>query len=273
MTALPAPERSVPEHEVRELRPRRARYATVVPVINEGERIREQLRRMQACGANALTDVVIADGGSTDGSLDETFLREVDARALLTKAGPGRLSAQLRMGYAYALDEGYEGVVTIDGNGKDSVESIALFVDALERGVDYAQASRFVPGGQAINTPRTRDLAIRLIHAPLLSLAARRRFTDTTQGFRAYSRRYLEHPAVQPFRDVFSDYELLAYLTVRAPQLGLAVTEIPTTRTYPSSGEVPTKLSARGNAGLLAVLARTLAGRYHPGEAKRPTPR
>ena len=71
-------------------------------------------------------------------------------RALLTKTGPGKLSAQLRMGYAYALDQGYEGVVTIDGNGKDSVEAIPLFVEALDEGIDYAQASRFVTGGRAV---------------------------------------------------------------------------------------------------------------------------
>lgn len=256
--------REVPAHEVRALRERRTRHCTVVPVINEGTRVRDQLRRMQACGASALADVVVADGGSDDGSLDTELLRECGVRTLLTKTGPGKLSAQLRMAYAYALDEGYDGIVTIDGNGKDSVESIARFVDALDAGVDYAQASRFRPGGKAVNTPRSRDVAIRLVHAPLLSLAAGRRLTDTTQGFRAYSRRYLEHPGVQPFRDVFSGYELLAYLTVRASQLGLRVVEIPTVRTYPASGAVPTKLDARGNASLLAVLARTLARRYHP---------
>lgn len=258
------PLRQVPTHDTLVLRERRSRYAIVVPVINEGTRIRDQLLRMRDCGASALADVIITDGGSTDGSLTPDMLRNADVRALLTKTGPGKVSAQLRIGYAFALDEGYEGIVTIDGNGKDSVTSIALFVEALENGVDYAQASRFVPGGRAINTPRIRDLAIRLIHAPALSMAARHHFTDTTQGFRAYSRRYLEHPGVQPFRDIFSGYELLAYLTVRAPQLGLAVAEIPTTRTYPPDGSVPTKLTAWGNASLLGILWRTLRKRYHP---------
>ena len=256
--------REVPAHNVAELFARRTRYCTVVPVINEGTRIQDQLRRMTAAGVMALTDVILADGGSTDGSLDVELLRDTRVRAVLTKTGPGKLSAQLRMGYAYALGEGYEGVITIDGNGKDSVDSIADFVEALERGVDYAQASRFVAGGKAVNTPRSRDLAIKLIHAPALSLAAGHHFTDTTQGFRAYSRRYLEHPGVQPFRDVFQTYELLAYLTVRAPQLGLAVAEVPTTRTYPATGKTPTKIDARGKLTLLVILIRTLARRYHP---------
>ncbi len=264
MNAKPPLHRAVPTHDVHELRRKRTRYCVVIPVINEGERIASQLRAMKHHGIPALCDIVIADGGSTDGSLNETLLRETDVRTILTKTGPGKLSAQLRMGYAYALDQGYDGVVTIDGNGKDSVESIPLFVQALEEGIDYAQASRFISGGRAVNTPRLRSLGIRLMHAPMLSLAARRRFTDTTQGFRAYSARYLAHPEVQPFRDVFQTYELLAYLTVRASQLGLRTREIPTTRTYPADGTVPTKLNARGNVSLIQILFATLTGRYHP---------
>lgn len=264
MPDLTPPQRAVPAHEIREFFEKRTRYCIVVPVINEGERIAGQLREMLANGVDREVDIVIADGGSKDGSLNDELLRKTGVRALLTKTGPGKLSAQLRMGYAYALDKGYEGVVTIDGNGKDSVASIPLFLQALEDGIDYAQASRFVPGGRAINTPRSRTLGIKLLHAPVLSLAARRRFTDTTQGFRAYSAAYLRHPQVQPFRDVFQTYELLAYLTVRASQLGLRTREIPTTRTYPSDGTIPTKLNARGNVSLIGILFRTLARRYHP---------
>lgn len=244
--------------------PKSARYALVVPVINEGARLTGQLKRMQTAGADKLADIIIADGGSTDGSTAEADLAALGVRALLVKTGPGKLSAQLRMAYAFALREGYDGVITMDGNGKDSVESIPLFVKALDQGVDYAQASRFIPGGGAVNTPVLRHLAIRLLHAPVLSLAAGRRFTDTTQGFRAYSRAYLEHPGVQPFRDIFQRYELLAYLTVRASQLGLRTAEIPTTRTYPDDGSVPTKLNARGNLDLICVLWRTATGQYAP---------
>ncbi|MCT8266494.1 glycosyltransferase family 2 protein [Afifella sp. JA880] len=264
MTDEPIYERAVPRCESFVFRERTTRFCTVVPVINEGERIISQLSRMQELAVDRLTDVVIADGGSTDGSMEAERLKALGVRALLVKKDKGKLSAQLRMAYAFALDEGYDGIVTIDGNGKDSVESITRFVDALDDGIDYAQASRFIEGGEAVNTPPIRTAAIRLIHAPLLSLAARRRFTDTTQGFRAYSRRYLEHPEVQPFRACFETYELLAYLTVRASQLGLRTCEIPTTRSYPANEPVPTKLTAHGNADLMRILFRTLVGRYNP---------
>lgn len=240
-------------------------YCLIIPVYNEGERIRRQLEKTSALGIDRAVDVIIADGGSTDGALEEDFLRNNAVSALLVKQDRGRLSAQLRMAYAWALARGYEGIVTIDGNNKDSVESIPLFCQALDAGVDYAQASRFIKGGRNINTPLSRMLAIRLIHAPVISLAARHWFTDTTQGFRAYSRRYLMDERVQPFRECFMDYELLAYLSARATRLGFRAMEIPTTRTYPPDGNVPTKISSfNGHINLVKVLYHTLTGHYNP---------
>ena len=106
---------------------------------------------------------------------------------------------------------------------------------------------------------------MRLIHAPIISLAARQWFTDTTNAYRAYSREYLTHPAVKPLRDVFMGYELLAYLSVRATQLGLKACEVPVTRAYPATGATPTKISGfKGNSELMKVLLATLAGKYNP---------
>ncbi len=256
---------SVPDFKVEEFRPRATRHAVLIPVINEGERIREQLRRMHALGLTAKADTILVDGGSTDGSLAEDFLASVGVRSLITKLGPGKLSAQLRCGYAVLLLEGYDGIITIDGNGKDGVETIPNFIAALDEGYGYVQASRFIGGGQSANTPLSRLLAIRLLHAPILSLAARKWLTDTTQGYRAYSSAYLKHPEVQPFRDAFVRYELLAYLTVRASQLGFKVKELPTSRIYPKGEKIPTKITSfQAQADLLAVVFRVLAGAYNP---------
>ena len=260
---LDTDEWELPAFETALFAPRRHDYALVIPVINEGERIRGQLQRIR--DAHLPVDVIVADGGSTDGSLDADFVREAGVHAVLTKTGPGKLSAQLRMAYAWCLREGYAGIVTIDGNGKDGVEAVADMVAKLEDGCDYVQGSRYLPGGVAENTPLERTIANRLIHAPLLSLAGRHWFTDTTNGYRAYSARYLLDPRVKPFRDVFVAYELLFYLTVRAGQLGLRVAEVPVERRYPETGKTPTKIS--GISGKARVLKQTVAvalGGYKP---------
>jgi dolichol-phosphate mannosyltransferase len=212
-----------------------------------------------------MADIMIMDGGSTDGSLDTPALQALGVRAVLVKTGPGRLSAQLRCAYAAALDDGYLEVVTIDGNDKDDPETISRFIAGIRTGWDFLQASRFVSGGVAENTPKIRDAAIRLIHAPVLSAASRFRWTDTTQGYRAYSRRLLASDRLDIFRPVFADYELLAYITYRAPRLGFRCAEIGTRRVYPADGTVPTKISAwHGNFRLIRTLARAARGGYDP---------
>ena len=73
-------------------------------------------------------------------------------------------------------------------------------------------------------------------------------------------------PAIGTFRDIFREYELLAYLSHRAPQLKYRCLEIATVRRYPK-GEVPTKISAfRGNLKVLLTLARACLGRYNANE-------
>lgn len=253
----------VPAHTRRLFGPRRHRYCVAVFVINEGDRIRAQLAAMRPFADRV--DIVVADGGSTDGSLDPDALAALDVRALLVKQGPGRLSAQMRMAIAFALDEGYEGMVVIDGNGKDDVAALPDFLALLDAGYDHVQGSRYIPGGRGINTPLSRSLGVRLLHAPLISAAAGVRYTDTTNGFRAYSRRLLTDPRVQPLRDIFMGYELHYYLAIRAARLGFQVTETPVTRRYPSSGKTPTKISPiRGNLRVLRTLADAVRGRFDP---------
>jgi dolichol-phosphate mannosyltransferase len=169
------------------------------------------------------------------------------------------------MGFAYALQRGYLGVVTIDGNGKDGYEAIPDFLAALAEGYDFVQGSRYLPGGVAVHTPLDRELGVRLLHAPALSLAAGFRYTDTTNGFRGFSARLLGDPRVRPFRDVFDAYNLHYYLSVRAPRLGFRVKELPVRRAYPSRGKTPTKIS--GLAGRLRILEQLLkacVGAYDP---------
>lgn len=231
-------------------RPRERRHAICVFVINEGEKVRKQLRAMAVY--NSLVDLIVADGGSSDGSLTPELMEETGAKALIVKTGPGKLSAQMRMAMDYCMAEGYDGVIVIDGNGKDGLGAIPAFVEALEAGWDHVQGSRFIPGGHHENTPLARYLAVHLLHAPLISLASGFRYTDTTNGFRAYSRKLLLDPEIDIFRPCFDRYQLHYHLAIEAAKRGFQVKELPVSRVYPASGKTPTKI--KGFGGLFAVL-------------------
>lgn len=258
-------QKGVPKFESAEYKEKSKEYVVLIPIINEGDRILKELRRAQKNNVSDYADIVICDGGSTDGCTDERKLRKLDVNTLLVKQDTGKQGAQLRMGIWWALERGYKGVITIDGNNKDSIEDVPHFIDKLKEGYDLIQGSRFVKGGKAINTPFIRTLSVRLIHAPVISLTAHQRFTDTTNAYRAYSAKYLTDERVQPLRDVFMTYELLAYLSVRATQIGLKACEIPVTRAYPKKGKTPTKISFfKGNSELMKILFKNLFGAYDP---------
>lgn len=254
----------VPDYEIKFWNGKQKKYCVIIPVINEGERINNFIKRVSLVGVSEFADIIIIDGGSTDDSLNISELKMHLVSGLLLKLGPGKLSAQLRCAYAFALGQGYQGVITIDGNDKDDPVSIADFIHALEDGADFVQASRFMPGGIAENTPKFREYAIRFVHAPLLRFASGFKWTDTTQGFRGYSSKMLLAPEIAPFRNVFLDYELLAYLSYRVPRMGFNCLELPTARRYPP-GKAPTKINLiKGNWSVFKTLLLAIFGYFNP---------
>lgn len=258
-------QKGVPKFECTEYNPKTKDYVVLIPIINEGERIIQELRRAYKYHVADHADIVICDGDSSDGCTEENTLRSLRVNTLLVKQDTGKQGAQLRMGIWWALQRNYKGIITIDGNNKDSIEDVPRFIEKLEEGYDFIQGSRFIRGGRAINTPFIRLVSLRFIHAPIISLTAHQRFTDTTNAYRAYSIRYLTDKRVQPLRDIFMTYELLAYLSVRATQIGMNACEIPVTRAYPKTEKIPTKISLfRGNYELMKILLKNARGRYNP---------
>ena len=258
-------QKGVPKFECTEYSGKTKDYVVLIPIINEGDRIRKELKRAKDHNVSSYADIVICDGGSTDGCTEEDKLRSLDVNTLLVKRDIGKQGAQLRMGFWWALERGYKGIITIDGNNKDSIEDVPKFIKKLEEGYDFIQGSRFIKGGKAINTPIVRFISVQLIHAPIISLTAHQRFTDTTNAYRGYSSRYLQDERVQPLRDIFMTYELLAYLSVRATQIGMKACEVPVTRAYPKKGKTPTKISFfKGNSDLMKILLKNAIGAYNP---------
>jgi len=257
-------EKQVPSYRTHELFDKQQDICVCIFVLNEGERIQTQLKKMAHLAG--IVDIIVADGGSCDGSLTDEILKANQVRTLLTKTGQGKLSAQMRMAFDYALLEDYQSVITMDGNKKDDPNAIPAFVEALRGGYDHIQGSRYIKGGEHANTPWSRYLGVKFLHAPLISLASGFHYTDTTNGFRGYSRQFLADKRVAPLRAIFEKYELHYYLAIIAAKLKFKVCELPVTRNYPK-GNTPTKIRGlKGNLEILATLIKACSGKYntHP---------
>lgn len=254
----------LPEYSQTIFREKSTKYCLLLPNFNEKKCLSSQVVKMRDLKIFDLIDTVLCDAGSTDGSADPDFLREAGFSALLVRHGTGRYSTDLRMGLGWAYEQGYAGIITVDCNDKDDTSAMPDFISKLDEGYDYVQGSRFMAGGHHENTPLIRLLAIKLLMVPLMSLGARRYLTDSSNGFRAYSMRFLTDEKVNPFRDIFVYHELVYYLPSVACRLNFRVTEIPVTRNYPKSDEVPTHATAVDAWRTIMVMLRLLGNGYQP---------
>lgn len=251
-----------PQHSIANIKAKSTKYCICIPILNEGVKFQKQLSKMHELGLDKLADIIILDRDSSDQSTEIDFLKSMGIRALI-KIHEGRQGSQLRVGFNYVIEQNYAGVITIDGNNKDSIEDIPNFIQALEEGYDFIQGSRYIPGGQGINTPILRHIAVKFIHAPWISLLAGFWFTDTTSAFRGISKTVLQNPSLNLFRDVFVGYELLFYMSAKIPRLNYKIKEIPVIRAYPQTGKTPTKISFWGNFTIIKELIKLSLGAYN----------
>ncbi|MBW5396607.1 glycosyltransferase family 2 protein [Brachyspira pilosicoli] len=255
--------REIPDYKIEEFFEKKHKYCVGIPLLNEGEKIKKELKSMLDNGIHNIADIIIFDGGSNDGSTNKDFLKSVNVRTLLIKTGAGKQGAQFRMGFDYILNQGYDGIITIDGNNKDGVEYIKDFIKKLEEGYDFIQGSRFIKGGIHKNTPISRYLAVKLMHAPWISFMSGFKYTDTTSAYRGISKKLLLDENLNIFRNIFSGYELLFYMSAMAPKLKYKVCEIPVSRIYPKNTKVPTKITFSGNFNIIKTLFKLNIGVYN----------
>ena len=255
-------ERQVPEYEYKEYFSKRNEYCLLIPTWNEGERIKIELNHLKNKDIPKQIDIFLLDAGSTDGSIDDDFLKEIGVRAVLTIRIKGQANAY-KAGFSKVSDEKYKGIVTVDGNNKDSVEQTMEFVEMLEKGYDFVQGSRFMKGGHHENTPLLRLLGMKLFSNPLISMSSGFKYTEIMSSFRGYKMDIIDDEKINVFRDIFQTWDLLLYLSNIIPQLGYKVIEIPQIRVYPKKGKTPTKINVIGNIRIIIQLIKIALGIYN----------
>lgn len=200
----------------------------LAPVLNEETKIGEVVRRQPRPPVDR---IFVIDDGSTDRSADVARARGAEVLSLGRTVGVG---AALRHGFAHCLKEGLDVIVVVAGNNKDSPEEIPVLLDPIANGqADFVQGSRFLKYPRELgDTPLYRRVATRL-HALLFSAVARRRVTESTNGFRAFRSSILNDPQLDLAQPWLDHYELEVYLYLQLIRLGYRTCEVPVTKTYP----------------------------------------
>src|SRR5260370_35780786 len=120
------------------------------------------------------------------------------------------------------------------GKDKAAPEELPLLLDPIAEGRgDFVQGSRFLAKDRDFGPmPFYRKIATTL-HLILFSLVARKRVTESTNGFRAIRVSLLDDPRINLDQEWLNQYELEPYLYLRVIQLGYRTAEVPVTKIYP----------------------------------------
>lgn len=188
--------------------------SVIIPVLNEGASIGPLIqgvrRRLSLLGVSS--EVVVVDGGSTDGT--QKWATEAGAQVVVQ---PGR-------GYADALLSGFRAargchLLTMDGDYSHDPEFIEAMWNARNK-ADMVIASRYVPGGYA-NMPWSRKVlsrALNFVARVLLGIPIR----DMSSGYRLYHRRTLKSVRTEAIR-----FDILIELLTRVHAQGYRIAEVP----------------------------------------------
>lgn len=187
------------------------RYAVLIPALNA----QRTIARVVVDARKELEPVVVIDDGSTDATGD--VARAVGATVLRHDVNRGK-GAALKTGFAWALERGYDGVITLDADGQHLPSEIPKFVE--ERGETMAD---LIIGGRAHlfhgMLPRRRNA--NRFSAWSISIASGKRITDSQSGFRFYSARLLR--GVKPRTNGF---DMESEVIVRAGRKGFVIVTI-----------------------------------------------
>jgi dolichol-phosphate mannosyltransferase len=203
------------------------RVLTATFAFNEGEKIRRTLARHPA---SRTYDLLVLDDGSTDGALNNV---DGCVTVLRNERNLG-IGASMKRVFEYALECEYDVLVIQAGNDKDDpLEIPALLAPIVNDEADFVQGSRYLGGGGFGNMPKYRVLGTRVIHPLAFSIAARKRVTESTNGFRAFRTALLRDPRINWRQQWLDRYELEPYLLLKAITLGYRHREVPVTKIYP----------------------------------------
>ncbi len=156
----------------------------VVPTYNEIGSLAAIVGRLRQSVPAA--HILVVDDSSPDGTgqlADQLAAADSAVRVLHRPAKRGLGRAYID-GFRYALDAGYQFIVEIDADGSHDPAAIPAMLQAAG-GADLVLGSRWAPGGEVLNWPRSRQAISRLGNRYARAVL-HSRIRDLTSGFRIY---------------------------------------------------------------------------------------
>ena len=225
------------------------KIVAVIPAYNEAATIRDiALRTLRV-----LPDVIVVNDGSTDSTASE--LSSLPLTVVSNPANVGK-GASLWRGFALALAEDANAVVTLDADGQHSPEDIPCLIRAAA-----GHPGRIIIGARLWNReqiPPLRYLGNRFANF-WVAWAAGFPVADSQSGFRLYPAPVLRR--VNPFHGPNARFAFESEILIEAGRAGVRSTAVPIAALYPAGGRPSYYRSVVDTARIVRMIAWKLVSR------------
>lgn len=193
------------------------RTVVIIPSLNEALHIADLVARVK----KHCPDVVVIDDGSTDDTAAEA--RRAGAEVIVHEVNRGK-GVALSDGFAYAIKNGFDAVVTMDGDAQHDPEELPLFFEAARRtGADLVLGNRLHESG---GMPFIR-LATNVLTSLMINVIGSLSIHDSQIGYRLIRTRLLRNITLKTTK-----YDQESEILLRAGRKGYKVREVPVRTIY-----------------------------------------
>jgi len=195
------------------------RIVAVIPAYNEAPTIREVATRT----LRLVPDVIVVNDGSTDATA--AALEGLHVTVISNPVNYGK-GASLWRGFALALDDGADAVITLDGDAQHAPEDIPRLAEAAR-----AHPDRIIIGARLWDrekVPPLRYFGNRFANF-WIAWAAGFPVADSQSGFRLYPASLLKSISVNPETRFAFESEIL----IEAGRAGVRSAAVPIAALYP----------------------------------------
>ncbi len=223
-------------------------YLALIPAFNEERTIAEVVRRARPF----VRKVLVIDDGSTDRTEELARAAGAEVRRHQINRGKG---VSLSEGFRRALEEGWEGVIVLDGDGQHEPEEIPRFLaTARQPGVSIVIGNRMeATAGMPAIRYNNNWLSSRIV-----SFLAGRKIPDSQCGFRLLKKEVLEQVTCTA-----RNYDMESEQLIKAGRRGFRIASVPINCIY--SGEESKIKPGRDTWRFIRLVLRSL----FEGEVKR----
>jgi dolichol-phosphate mannosyltransferase len=226
------------------------KLSVVIPARNEERNIGSTLDALhkRLLDEGVAHEIVVADDGSTDGTVDEIDLR---VRAgypirIVHNLGPHGFGYAVRCGLDHATGDA---VAIVMADGSDSPDDLIRYFYILRDRADCAFGSRFLLGSRVENYPKLK-LVINRLANQFIRLLFNLDYNDVTNAFKAYRADVIKgcHPLLS------AHFNLTVELPLKAIARGYTYEVVPIRWQQRVHGVSSLKLKEMGSRYLFIVL-------------------